>query len=141
MNKRCTNSSCRRTFSTLDFAGKCPFCGKVYPQLRRTRKGNTSGNCLVLAGMRIDFTDAIIELPLDRYKVKFIKHMRDVLKERGYRLDLKSAKLTTDYYIKHNAFPVWKWSVIPVEELTTVFCNDLSVEDYWKGGLKLADGK
>ena len=34
MNKRCTNSSCRKTFSTLHSNGQCPFCGKKYPQLR-----------------------------------------------------------------------------------------------------------
>ena len=129
MNKRCTNSSCRRTFSTLDFTGKCPFCGKVYPQLRRTRKGPLSKNFLVLAGMRINFTDAIIKFaPLDENKVKLIKHMREVLRGRGYRLGLKSAKLVADYYIEHNAFPRWKWSVIPVEE-------------YRNGELKPADGK
>ena len=33
MNKKCTNSSCRRTFSTLNFTGICPHCGKLYPQL------------------------------------------------------------------------------------------------------------
>lgn len=38
MNKRCTNSSCRKTFSTLNYGGKCPFCGKVYPQLECARK-------------------------------------------------------------------------------------------------------
>ena len=38
MNKRCTDSSCRRTFSTLDFDGRCPYCGKAYPQLVRQRK-------------------------------------------------------------------------------------------------------
>ena len=27
MFKKCTNSACRRTFSTLRFAGACPFCG------------------------------------------------------------------------------------------------------------------
>ena len=37
MNKRCTDSSCRRTFSTLDFDGRCPYCGKAYPQLGRAR--------------------------------------------------------------------------------------------------------
>ena len=30
MNKRCTDSSCRRTFSTLNADGKCPHCGKVF---------------------------------------------------------------------------------------------------------------
>ena len=29
MNKRCTNSSCRRTFSTKAH-GACPYCGKEY---------------------------------------------------------------------------------------------------------------
>ena len=33
MNKRCTNSSCRRTFSTLHLNGRYPYCGKMYPQL------------------------------------------------------------------------------------------------------------
>ena len=37
MNKRCTDSSCRRTFSILDFDGKCPHCGKPYPQLGPAR--------------------------------------------------------------------------------------------------------
>ena len=54
--------------------------------------------------------------------------MREVLRGRGYRLGLKSAKLVADYYIEHNAFPRWKWSVIPVEE-------------YRNGELKPADGK
>ena len=38
MDKRCTNSSCRKTFSTLNYGGQCPFCGKIYPQLRSARK-------------------------------------------------------------------------------------------------------
>ena len=38
MNKRCTNSSCRKTFSTLNYGGQCPFCGKAYPQLESARK-------------------------------------------------------------------------------------------------------
>lgn len=33
MNKKCTNSSCRKTFSTLYFRGVCPYCGKKYPQI------------------------------------------------------------------------------------------------------------
>lgn len=41
MNKRCTNSSCRKTFSTLSYGGQCPFCGKVYPQLTSSRKDGT----------------------------------------------------------------------------------------------------
>ena len=42
MNKRCTNSSCRKTFSTLIYGGKCPFCGKVYPQIRQGWKNGAA---------------------------------------------------------------------------------------------------
>ena len=41
MNKRCTNSSCRKTFSTLAYNGQCPYCGKKYPQLTTARKHGT----------------------------------------------------------------------------------------------------
>ncbi len=34
MRKRCTNSACRRSFSTADF-GACPWCGKEYPRIQR----------------------------------------------------------------------------------------------------------
>jgi len=34
MNKKCTNSACRRTFSVgVQRGGKCPHCGKEYPRL------------------------------------------------------------------------------------------------------------
>lgn len=42
VNKRCTNSSCRKTFSTLIYGGKCPFCGKVYPQIRQGWKNGAA---------------------------------------------------------------------------------------------------
>ena len=36
MRKRCTNSACRRSFSTLSFSGACPWCGKEYPRIEAT---------------------------------------------------------------------------------------------------------
>ena len=43
MFKKCTNSACRRTFSTLHFAGACPFCGKKYPQIEAEGKKTLLG--------------------------------------------------------------------------------------------------
>ena len=41
MRKQCTNSACRRSFSTVGHGGKCPWCGKEYPRI-------TTGKTLVL---------------------------------------------------------------------------------------------
>jgi len=128
MNKRCTNSSCRRTFSTLDFKGKCPFCGKEYPQLRRMRKRVKPVPRLRLGTLVIDFSDAFIKLNPVENKVKAIKCVRDTLKQRGYYMPLKAAKLLVDYYIENNAFPVWKWAFDPHEP---------AGEGYRNGGLIL----
>lgn len=37
MQKQCTNSACRRSFSTDGFTGSCPWCGRKYPRLSAVR--------------------------------------------------------------------------------------------------------
>ena len=77
MNKKCTNSSCRKTFSTLYFAGNCPYCGKKYPQLvSQAKPGN-------LWAVRI--------LDYNGQKVKAIKLVRQC-----YQIGLKEAKMVID---------------------------------------------
>ena len=34
MQKQCTNSRCRRSFSTANFTGFCPWCGKWYKRIQ-----------------------------------------------------------------------------------------------------------
>ena len=37
MQKQCTNSACRRSFSVSSSHGVCPWCGKNYPRLNVER--------------------------------------------------------------------------------------------------------
>ncbi len=110
MNKRCTNSACRKVFSTLNFEVKCPFCGKAYPQLASTRKAPLGYFCpkdRVLKQAR-DFMEAW-------EKVKAIKEIRNIFRSRGYVLGLKEAKSLADGY-KDGRFPRKKWKVEGVNE-------------------------
>ena len=75
MNKRCTNPSCRKTFSTLRFSGRCPHCGKEYPQMESIRN---------------KFFEVRILDP-HRYKVRTIKRIRDI-----FQLGLREAKDNID---------------------------------------------
>ena len=74
MNKRCTNPSCRKTFSTLYFSGSCPHCQKEYPQ--------------IAASPRF-FRVRILDLGLR--KVKVIKSIREI-----YKIGLREAKEVAD---------------------------------------------
>lgn len=78
MNKKCTNPACRKVFSTLNFYGGCPHCGKEYPQLVSKRK---------LGQFR-----AVRILDFNGYKVKAVKAVRKVLKN-----SLKEAKAAVDH--------------------------------------------
>ena len=78
MNKKCTNPACRKTFSTLDFSGSCPHCGKEYPQLVSGRK-------------RWKF-HAVRILDYNGCKVKAIKAVRNTL-----QIGLKEAKTAVDH--------------------------------------------
>ena len=77
MNKKCTAPSCRKTFSILEFNGRCPHCGKAYPQFLSSRKQG------------LFWSVRITERP-DRY-VRFIKFVR-----RFFDLGLREAKVACD---------------------------------------------
>ena len=92
MNKKCTAPSCRKTFSTLEFNGRCPHCGKAYPQLLSSRKQGRF------------WSVRITERP-DRY-VRFIKCVRIF-----FGLGLKEAK---------NACDAWQSSAFVLERAEAV---------------------
>lgn len=95
MNKRCTNSACRKVFSTLNADSGCPFCGKSYPQLSCTRR-NGAITLTLLEGdaasrLRIDCAGIRALAGNDR-KIQAIKTFRTLLIERGYLPGLKGSK-------------------------------------------------
>ena len=117
MNKRCTNSACRKTFSTLTYGGKCPFCGKVYPQLIRTR----SLKNVVRAGKkysvvaRVDGSPLKIDLSVSIYwhrqgqKIKAIKAIRDEFMRKGYCPSVLHARMFYISMINFGKIPLtWK---------------------------------
>lgn len=91
MNKRCTNSSCRKTFSTLINGGTCPFCGKVYPQLIR------AGYCrkamkIWIDGKRIRFSmDEVESHRMQGRRVKGILACKREFERLGYTVSLRAA--------------------------------------------------
>ena len=96
MNKRCTNSSCRRTFSTLNASGRCPHCGKLYPQLACGRKNNDrirlrvkSGNSCRCLNIK---AGEMLRLGRGDKKVRMIKEFRSQVMTRGYHIGLKAAR-------------------------------------------------
>ena len=98
MNKQCTNSSCRRTFSTLNADGKCPHCGKSYPQLNSRRKHAFPGCIRLRIRTGKDYCylnirlDEALRLGQNGEKIKMIAAFRNQLKAQGYLADLKTAK-------------------------------------------------
>ena len=110
MNKKCTNPSCRRTFSTLDFYGHCPYCDKVYPQLvpqrnevyrhfRYQRKVSVLSDRSSLKIMLIKI--GFFNIGLDEVKkeiangmiVKAVKALRKEFERNGYSASLKGCVL------------------------------------------------
>lgn len=97
MNKRCTNSSCRKTFSTLGFDGKCPHCGKRYPQLINTRKhGYPSYRYINICvkkkpQFRISLDQVLALLAAGR-KFDGIKRFREEVRMKNFNPDLRSSK-------------------------------------------------
>lgn len=95
MNKRCTNSSCRKTFSTLTYGGICPFCGKRYPQLV------PSGCNQRRISMRIDGKRVVFKVgEVEHYRrqkrlVKAIKSITREFQRHGYTVSYSAAK---DFY-------------------------------------------
>ena len=90
MNKRCTNSSCRKTFSTLINGGTCPFCGKVYPQL--IRAGYSKAMKIWIGGKRIRFgADVVESYRMQGQRVKGILACKREFERLGYTVSLRAA--------------------------------------------------
>ena len=125
MNKRCTGSSCRRTFSTLNFDGICPYCGKRYPQLKCTRKSGApvlnNGDIIEMrvAGkgkgfrLRADLT-AVRLFALLGEKIKAIKTLRQEILSRGFAISLKDAKEFCERIIDGKK-PFTNWVLIDIQ--------------------------
>lgn len=118
MNKRCTNPSCRKTFSTLNYGGQCPFCGKRYPQLESARKDGLpapiihglgkpgkkeTGPFIRIMIQRKDACRAgkrsidiclrdVLAFGVRGEKIKAIKALREEMSCKGYAIGLKDAK-------------------------------------------------
>lgn len=101
MNKCCTNSFCRRTFSTLNSEGKCPFCGKNYPQLNCGRKHDLSEKehedwmkLRIRKGGRYDHLNIRLgelnQLASDSKTDEMIRVFREQIGKRGYYISLKA---------------------------------------------------
>ena len=99
MNKKCTNPSCRKTFSTLVTNRVCPHCGKKYPQL------SLNANQKILKAFCIINCNGT-------NRVRLIKFLREF-----YNLSLKEAKYGVDhisntvYYVSEAEAELFKRSL------------------------------
>ena len=116
MNKHCTNPSCRKTFSTLNYGGHCPFCGKIYPQLESARKdglpapviqgvgcrtGKGSSARIILRlnskgskrrlSVEVNLRDVLAYRQTNE-KIKAIKALRAIINGKGFLMGLREAK-------------------------------------------------
>ena len=111
MNKKCTNPSCRKTFSTLVTNRVCPHCGKKYPQL------SLNANQKKLKAFHITCNGT--------NKVRLIKVLREF-----YKLSLKEAKYGVDripntvYYVSEAEAERFKRSL---DELAYVYVTYLKL--------------
>ena len=93
MNKKCTNPSCRKTFSTLHFYGICPHCGKEYPQLISIRKAKMFPVVSPLAKERKAYWAVnILSYDFDK-RVKILRIIIDF-----FQIRLKQAKEAMDHF-------------------------------------------
>lgn len=92
MNKHCTNSSCRKTFSTLVNGGICPFCGKVYPQL--APMGYSCRKMEIrIDEKRISFKmDEVEHYLRSRQLIKGVKSIMKEFERHGYTVSVRSAR-------------------------------------------------
>ena len=142
MNKHCTNPSCRKTFSTLNYGGQCPFCGKIYPDLESRRKNAVAVKTVSVwdrmtlkirmrkSGYGITVhvrTDEVVKLLRMDEKIKAIKVFREEMKELGFIVGLKSAKEFVDSVITDRPIVSWHWTglvregsreIVPANEST-----------------------
>ena len=123
MNKRCTEPSCRKTFSTLNYGGLCPFCGKTYPNLKNGRKKpvpektafDRNGIALKIrsakARHRTSVTvriDEVMQFLSMGEKIKAIKTFRDEMMRFAYLPGLKSAKKFIDSVMAGSPIVSWR---------------------------------
>lgn len=131
MNKHCTNPSCRKTFSTLNYGGQCPFCGKTYPQLESARKDGLPAPVIkapfhprkrekaaylaitIVPQAGIRKRKCCIEIPISDVlalageKIKGIKALRNAFVEAGYAIGLKDAKDLFEAIISGHRQAAW----------------------------------
>ena len=132
MNKQCTNSSCRKTFSTLNFGGLCPFCGKIYPQLESARKNslpvpnvfgakqNEKKGPFIRLTIRQGGRKNRASRSLDVYlkdalaygrkgeKIKGIKDLREQAFGKGYSISLRDSKWFFEAVMDHRPCSLWQ---------------------------------
>lgn len=116
MKKKCTNSSCRRTFFYRAAWNRisCPYCGKEYPRL-----GSTSSRYLIFDRGSGKYTDlsAIETFRLEGQKVKAVKYFRDMMPDcslieavRMIRRIWDTGTYPLEYIVNHNhEFKITKW--------------------------------
>ena len=121
MNKRCTNSACRSTFSTLNFDGRCPFCGKAYPQLKSRRKQmispwktNVHKNRMPILTengplyLKIDLENAR-KLILEGRVIKGMRALLQDMGEAGYIVGVRDLReLAHDLKVREEYKAVWR---------------------------------
>lgn len=110
MNKRCSNPSCRKVFSTLYHGDTCPHCGKVYPCLRGYY--SKKAYYIELDGKRVDLdvqkVKEIFELVDAGRKLRAMKALWEV-RIGGRCLTLRVLKHTIDALCARKPVPVvWK---------------------------------
>lgn len=115
MNKHCTNSACRKTFSTLTYGNVCPFCGKVYPQLPEI-KLSRQRMPMWINGTRIIFRlDEIERFRQEGQRAKGIIATRKEMARHGYSLPLKTARdLFLNLDSKQYRVDIWKTKKDPM---------------------------
>ena len=123
MNKRCTEPSCRKTFSTLNYGGQCPFCGKIYPDLESRRK-NAAAAKTVSVWDRMAFkirqgragrgstvlvrTDEVVKLLRMDEKIRAIMVFKDEMRTLGFSPGLKAARIFVESVAAYRPIVTWR---------------------------------
>ena len=115
MNKRCTNSSCRKNFSTLTYGCTCPFCGKIYPQLIKPERSPHR------VYMRIDGKWTVFKLDeIERFyqegrRLWGIKATKLEMERLGYFINVRHARALYESLF-NNSPCINRWRTIPDPE-------------------------
>ena len=129
MNKRCTNSSCRKTFSTLTYGGTCPFCGKVYPQLVSARRSVQKMN-LWIDGNRMKFRlDEVERYRLHGRYARGVISVKREFERQGYTVSLRAAR---DFY---KSFDGKQYRMVEWRKFTDPETGDRKIEPVYRGSV------